>query len=92
SFDAGKSTISSVASMFHSDIDVKSGAELELNPQCKYYNGPEEPIEEGIKTIRYNKTMNIADGGKLTVNGGKLIIGENGVLNLGAASGGSNNH
>ena len=88
SFDAGKSTISSVASMFHSDIDVNNGAELELNPQCKYYNGPEEPIEEGIKTIRYNKTMNIADGGKLTVNGGKLIIGENGVLNLGAASGG----
>ncbi len=88
SFDAGKSTISSVASMFHSDIDVKSGAELELNPQCKYYNGSEEPKEEGIKTIRYNKTMNIANGGKLTVNGGKLIIGENGVLNLGAASGG----
>jgi hypothetical protein len=80
SFESGKSTISSVDSMFQSDIDVKNGAELVLNPQCDYYEG-EVKVGEDKKTITYNKTMNVA--GKLTVQGGKLVIGSNAILNFG---------
>ena len=83
SFNAGKSTISSVDSMFQSDIDVNNGAELVLNPQCDYYEG-DEKVGEDKKTITYNnKTMNVA--GKLTVQGGKLVIGSNAILNFGPA-------
>ena len=81
SFDAGNYTISSVGSMFQSDIDVKDSATLVLNPQCEYYDG-ETKVGENKTTITYNKTMNVA-GGKLTVQGGKLIIGTNAILNFG---------
>ena len=91
SFNSGKSSILSVGSMFHSDIDVNNAAELELDPKCEAYNG-DTMLNENNKTITYNNTMNVATDGKLTVKGGKFIIGAGGVLNLGAASGGSNNH
>ena len=52
SFNAGKSTISSVDSMFQSDIDVNNGAELVLNPQCDYYEGDEKVGRANYKKLQ----------------------------------------
>ena len=74
--------ISSVNSMFQSDIDVNAG-ELILDPQCERFNG-EEKVNEETKTITLSKTMNVSTEGSI-VNKGTLNIGTTGVLSLGVA-------
>lgn len=82
-FLGGTSVISSVNSMFKSNIDVNDGATLILNPQCeRYYN--DQQVNTGNTTITLDKTVNVKSGGNITLSNGKLVIGSTGVLNLGA--------
>ena len=80
--EASQVQISSVNSMFKSDIDVIAG-ELILNPQCERFNGDEKVNEEN-KTVKLSKTMNVKSGAKLS-NKGTLNICTTGVLSLGVA-------